>query len=721
MSLTITVNGGGTFTASMEEGPVSFTASLAAVGPQGPAGANGAPGQGVPVGGTTGQVLAKASGTDYDTAWVAANPFNQSLNTTDTVSFDEVRIPSPDNHAKLDEYMWRPFSIAHGDLGIEYRGDKVLFANETEQFTALPNGTADGYIVIWNAANSTYVSSPNETRALFMLGTNKTGTTIAKGKAVYVSGATGNHPEITLAQANSELASSRTIGITAEAIANNAEGRVIVSGRLENVNTNGFTAGDTLFLSATTAGGFTTTFPTQPNHGVLLGYVTRANANNGVIEVVVKNYQELAEQSDVLLTSKANNDLLSYESSSGLWKNKSFSTLGLLTSATAASTYAPIASPTFTGTVTIPAGASISGFAPLASPALTGTPTAPTAAAATNTTQIATTAFVQQEVPAASTTVAGKVELATEAEAATGTSTTLAVTPAGLAGVVDAQRVNIQTFGSSTTSGTFTWNKPAGARLVQVRMIGAGGGGSSGACRTTTSNRVGGGAGGGGSSSIFLLPASELADTVSVVVGAGGTGGAGSAVSGAGLVSGNGGGSTQFGNYRVFNGSGGSGASGGGGFAGIVFNLVNTTTATSGGAGASGAGSSATGHTSGQFVPTGGGGGAGQLANVTTTTAGGNGGSRTNGTVPSAYLNTLAGGAGGTTGNGTNGTDQDVPFASGTGGGGGAYVTAQATGNGGNGGWPGGGGGGGAGSDAGFKSGDGGNGAHGVVIVITYF
>lgn len=55
---------------------------------------------------------------------------------------------------------------------------------------------------------------------------------------------------------------------------------------------------------------------------------------------------------------------------------------------------ANIASPTFTGTVTIPAGASISGFAPLANAALTGVPTAPTATAATNTTQIATTAFV---------------------------------------------------------------------------------------------------------------------------------------------------------------------------------------------------------------------------------------------------------------------------------------------------------------------------------------
>jgi len=42
---------------------------------------------------------------------------------------------------------------------------------------------------------------------------------------------------------------------------------------------------------------------------------------------------------------------------------------------TSIATKAPIASPTFTGTVTIPAGASISGFAPLASPTFTGTNT----------------------------------------------------------------------------------------------------------------------------------------------------------------------------------------------------------------------------------------------------------------------------------------------------------------------------------------------------------
>jgi len=59
---------------------------------------------------------------------------------------------------------------------------------------------------------------------------------------------------------------------------------------------------------------------------------------------------------------------------------------------------APLASPTFTGTVTIPAGASISGYAPLASPTFSGTPATTTAAVGTNTTQIASTAYVKSEI-----------------------------------------------------------------------------------------------------------------------------------------------------------------------------------------------------------------------------------------------------------------------------------------------------------------------------------
>jgi hypothetical protein len=83
---------------------------------------------------------------------------------------------------------------------------------------------------------------------------------------------------------------------------------------------------------------------------------------------------------------------------------------------------APLASPTFTGTVTIPAGASISGFAPLASPALTGTPTAPTAAANTNTTQVATTAFAKAEADAAEAAAIAYADALTTSDVAEGTS-----------------------------------------------------------------------------------------------------------------------------------------------------------------------------------------------------------------------------------------------------------------------------------------------------------
>jgi hypothetical protein len=55
------------------QGPAGVTGPIGAQGPPGPTGAAGAagpPGVGVPAGGLVGQMLAKNSGTDYDTEWV---------------------------------------------------------------------------------------------------------------------------------------------------------------------------------------------------------------------------------------------------------------------------------------------------------------------------------------------------------------------------------------------------------------------------------------------------------------------------------------------------------------------------------------------------------------------------------------------------------------------------------------------------------------------------
>ena len=48
------------------QGPTGATGATGATGPQGP---TGPAGQGVPVGGTAGQVLSKVDGTDYNTQW----------------------------------------------------------------------------------------------------------------------------------------------------------------------------------------------------------------------------------------------------------------------------------------------------------------------------------------------------------------------------------------------------------------------------------------------------------------------------------------------------------------------------------------------------------------------------------------------------------------------------------------------------------------------------
>jgi hypothetical protein len=130
--------------------------------------------------------------------------------------------------------------------------------------------------------------------------------------------------------------------------------------------------------------------------------VIRSHPTQGTILVAVQNGYELHELHDVALASEANNDLLVYELSTDLWKNKSFATLGL----------AGLNSPTFTGTPSLPTGT-----------------IGVTQTAGDNTTALATTAFVTASNPDASTTVKGHVELATNAEALTSTSTTLAVTP----------------------------------------------------------------------------------------------------------------------------------------------------------------------------------------------------------------------------------------------------------------------------------------------------
>ena len=186
--------------------------------------------------------------------------------------------------------------------------------------------------VYWNDTDGTLnivlkggqtISRVGETQHIRAL--NNTGAQIARGKVVYVVGAQGQRLTIALADADTEILSKDTIGFTSEAIADGAEGFVIVQGVINNVNTNGMTDGATVYLSQT-AGSYTTTPPSDPAHLVILGFIVNGGSGGaGSIYVKVDNGYELEELhniSDSAKTTPVGDDalLLRDSADNNLWK-----------------------------------------------------------------------------------------------------------------------------------------------------------------------------------------------------------------------------------------------------------------------------------------------------------------------------------------------------------------------------------------------------------------
>jgi len=282
----------------------------------------GPAGAGVAAGGTTGQVLAKNSATNYDTAWV--NPSGGGVpysGATGNVNLGEYELKagqltldvSPTGTAAVGTTRWND---TIGSSETTLKGGSVILKNGVDLVARVVNKV-----------------SPNTTL------------TKAAYQAVRVSGAQGQRLAVAFAQANNDANSADTIGLVTETIATNQEGFIITVGQLENINTTGslqgetWADGDVLYLSPTTAGALTNVKPNATiGHIVVIGYVEYAHANNGKIYVKVMNGWELGELHDVYVPTPSNNDVLTYETSSGLWKNKSVGTALGYTPANSATT-----------------------------------------------------------------------------------------------------------------------------------------------------------------------------------------------------------------------------------------------------------------------------------------------------------------------------------------------------------------------------------------------
>lgn len=107
---------------------------------------------------------------------------------------------------------------------------------------------------------------------------------LSKGDVVYVSGVSGNTPEVSKADAN-DASKMPAYGLAEADASLNAAVNVVTFGTLYDLNTSSFAAGDTVYVS-TTAGAITTTAPTGESSLLQnIGTVIRSHASAGSIKV----------------------------------------------------------------------------------------------------------------------------------------------------------------------------------------------------------------------------------------------------------------------------------------------------------------------------------------------------------------------------------------------------------------------------------------------------
>ncbi len=185
-------------------------------------------------------------------------------------------------------------------------------------------------LCIYNSTTNRFQLIGTAPNTLLSYVTNAESTSITKGQAVYAFGGTGDRLTVKLASNTTDALSAQTIGVVlSTSIGANQKGIIIMQGQIDGLNlfpTSTWADGDPVYLGAT-AGSFSHTKPSAPNHLVYLGFVTTAsNGSAGRMYVRVQNGYELGELHDVSLTSPTNNQVLTYNLASDLWVNQSLPT-----------------------------------------------------------------------------------------------------------------------------------------------------------------------------------------------------------------------------------------------------------------------------------------------------------------------------------------------------------------------------------------------------------
>jgi len=127
---------------------------------------------------------------------------------------------------------------------------------------------------------------------------NNTGSTIANGAPVYITGTSSGQTYPNIALAKADVAGTANVaGLTNGSISNGAIGYVTAQGVIDNVNTGTFTVGQVLYLSPYSAGQLQNTVP-PTGLTVQVGIVSYVNVSTG--KIYVKQTTPLAVSASIL-------------------------------------------------------------------------------------------------------------------------------------------------------------------------------------------------------------------------------------------------------------------------------------------------------------------------------------------------------------------------------------------------------------------------------------
>ena len=335
-------------------------------------------------GGTSGQVLTKASGTDYDTTWTTLTgtlnyqgSWNASTNTPTLTSsvgtngyYYVVTVAGTTNLNGITDWQIGDWAIFNGSVWQKidqtnsvtsvngYTGGVVLTYTDVgaansgtntniTSMTGVTGGIATPDYITFDTTPSTTPTTPgtlywdsadgNQTLSLVMAGGTatqqigeeqyyriKASSAITNGQVVMFTGTVGASGALTGAPATGLTAAtaSYVMGVATQDIPYNGWGYITSFGLIRQINTSAFTAGDILYLDPSVPGGLTTTVPSAPNPKVQVCACIYSSASNGSLFVRPSFGGVLGQyEGDVNFTSLANGNLIIRDQTSGKWVN----------------------------------------------------------------------------------------------------------------------------------------------------------------------------------------------------------------------------------------------------------------------------------------------------------------------------------------------------------------------------------------------------------------